>query len=189
MDMEQTHRILVTGFEPFGGASLNTSAEVLHRLPDTIGGWQVTKAVLPVVFGRAAEEALRYAADLTVLLGEAGGRTLVTPELYAKNVRNARIPDNAGQQPMLEIILPDGPEVYRTAVPVERITAQMQAEGHGIAVSGDAGAFVCNDTYYLVGMASCVPVVFLHVPALPSKADAFADTVRRFIELAEAMET
>ena len=66
--MEQTHRILLTAFEPFGGASVNTSLEVLNRLPDRIGGWQATKAVLPVVFGRAAEEALRHPADLIVLL-------------------------------------------------------------------------------------------------------------------------
>ena len=100
--MEQAHRILVTGFEPFGGALLNTSAEVLRRLPDTIGGWQVTKAVLPVVFGRAAEEALRYAADLTVLLGEAGGRTLVTPELHAKYPQStADRPQGRPQRPRI----------------------------------------------------------------------------------------
>ena len=57
--MEQARRVLITAFEPFGGASVNTSLEVLNRLPDRIGGWQATKAVLPVVFGRAAEEALR----------------------------------------------------------------------------------------------------------------------------------
>ena len=108
--MEQARRVLITAFEPFGGASVNTSLEVLRRLPDRIGGWQVTKVTLPVVFGRAAEEALRHPADLIVLLGEAGGRTLVTPELNAKNVRNARIPDNAGQQPDHAIILPDGPD-------------------------------------------------------------------------------
>ena len=187
-DMKQAHHVLITGFEPFGGAAVNTSAEVLRLLPDVIGGRQVTKAVLPVVFSRAAEEALRHPADLIILLGEAGGRGLVTPELQAKNVRNARIPDNAGQQPMQELILPDGPEIYHTAVPVERITAQMQAEGYGVAVSEDAGAFVCNDTYYLVGTASRVPVVFIHVPALPDQAEAFADTVTRLIEFAETME-
>ncbi len=186
--MEQARHVLISAFEPFGGAFVNTSLEVLRRLPDRIGGWQVTKVTLPVVFGRAAEEAMRHPADLMILLGEAGGRGLVTPELYAKNVRNARIPDNAGQQPIQEIILPDGPEIYKTAVPVERIIAQMQAEGYGVAVSEDAGAFVCNDTYFLVGTGSRVPVVFIHVPALPDRADAFADAVARFIEMAEAME-
>ena len=182
--MEQTHRILLTAFEPFGGASVNTSLEVLNRLPDRIGGWQATKAVLPVVFGRAAEEALHHPADLIVLLGEAGGRTLVTPELNAKNVRNARIPDNAGQQPDHAIILPDGPEAYHTAVPVERIAEQMQAEGFEIAASDDAGAFVCNDTYFQVGMGSRIPTVFIHVPAMPQRADHFAGTVLRFVEMA-----
>ena len=182
--MAQAHRVLITAFEPFGGAAVNTSLEVLCRLPDGIGGLQVTKVTLPVVFGQAAEEALSHPADFIVLLGEAGGRTLVTPELNAKNVRNARIPDNAGQRPEHEIILPDGPQVYHTAVPVERIAEQMRAEGFEIAASDDAGAFVCNDTYYLTGTSSRVPAVFIHVPAIPERADRFAGTVRRFVEIA-----
>ncbi len=182
--MEQAHRVLITAFEPFGGASVNTSLEVQRRLPDRIGGWQVTKVTLPVVFGRAAEEALRHPADFIVLLGEAGKRTAVTPELNAKNVRNARIPDNEGHQPAQEAILPGGSNVYHTAVSVARIVADMQAEGFEIAVSDDAGTFVCNDTYYLVGTASRVPTVFIHVPAIPERAEHFAGTVRRFVEIA-----
>ena len=185
--MEQAHRVLITAFEPFGGASVNTSLEVQRRLPDRISSWQVTKVTLPVVFGRAAAEALRHPADFIVLLGEAGKRTAVTPELNAKNVRNARIPDNAGGQPMQEVILPGGLAMYHTAVPVERIVEQMQAEGFEIAVSDDAGTFVCNDTYYLVGTASRIPVVFVHVPAIPAQADAYAGTVCRFIEIAAAL--
>lgn len=172
--------VLVTAFEPFGGRETNASLEVLRTLPDRIGGQPIQKRQLPVAFGKAAE-AVRGSWSRIFLLGEAGRET-VTPETTARNLRNARIPDNAGNQPENARIRPEGPEEYRTAVPVEDIVARMRAEGYAIAVSNDAGAFVCNDTFYLVGTESRVPVSFIHVPvSLPEEA---ADTVRRFIELA-----
>ena len=174
--------ILITAFEPFGGQTINTSAEVLKRLPERIGGHEVLKVLLPVVYGKAAEKALLYQADFIFLLGEAGGRRAVTPELQAKNLRDARIPDNEGNQPRGERILPDGADAYRTTVPVHEIIRKM-GECPVIA-SDDAGAFVCNDTFYLVGMKSKAPVAFIHVPANPEKAEEFACTVRRFIEIA-----
>ncbi|MBR5109998.1 MAG: pyroglutamyl-peptidase I [Clostridia bacterium] len=174
--------ILITAFEPFGGSATNTSSEVLRLLPVSIAGHPVKKLVLPVVFGKAAEAALRFPADYVFLLGEAGGRNCVTPEKRAKNLRDARIPDNAGAQPRSQRILPRGPDEYRTALPVEAIAADMQ-DG-GIAVSEDAGAFVCNDTFYLVGTGSACPVDFIHVPAVPDQAEKYAETVLRFITLA-----
>ena len=179
-----TSRILITAFEPFGGEAVNTSAEVLRLLPNELSGWTVQKALLPVVFGRAAEEALKTPADLIVLLGEAGGRRTVTPELRARNFRDARIPDNAGHQPRQEKILETGPETYETPVPVEALCRQMQQEGYAIEPSQDAGAYVCNDTFYLTGLQSPAPVSFIHVPAQPDQAEAYARTVARVIELA-----
>ena len=177
-------RILITAFEPFGGKSRNASSETLRLLPDEIAGLEVRKLLLPVVFGKAAEKALEQEADAVFLLGEAGGRSEVTPEKRAKNIRDARIPDNEGNQPNNRPVLPGGAEEYRTAVPVERIVAQMRREGYRIAVSEDAGAFVCNDTFYLVGTGSRVPVVFIHCPAEPERAREFAGAVARFIGLA-----
>ena len=176
--------ILVTAFEPFGERAVNASAEVLARLPERIGGCPVTRLLLPVVFGKAARKALSCPADWVFLLGEAGGRETVTPEEKAVNRRDARIPDNEGRQPREEPVCPEGPAEYRTAVPVSKIVSRMRAEGEAVAVSSDAGAYVCNDTYYLTGVGSRVPVVFIHVPAVPEKAAAYAGTVRRFIELA-----
>ena len=174
--------ILITAFEPFGGGLTNTSAEVLKLLPEQIAGQSVKKALLPVVFGKAAETALQTRADEIFLLGEAGGRSKVTPERKARNLRDARIPDNAGCQPKNEPILPHGPAEYRTAFPIEAIVKRMGEDG--IQVSEDAGTFVCNDTYYLTGVGSAAPVAFIHVPAVPDKAEAYAETVRRFIDLA-----
>lgn len=174
--------ILITAFEPFGGSMINTSAEVLRLLPDSIAGHPVRKLLLPVVFGKAAETALQCPADCIFLLGEAGGRNAVTPEKKAKNLRDARIPDNAGKQPQKETILPNGPAEYCTALPLEEIVAEMRDDP--IEISEDAGAFVCNDTFYLVGTGSSVPVEFIHVPAVPDQAEKYAGILKRFIELA-----
>ena len=107
--MRTKKQILITAFEPFGGAAVNTSAEVLRLLPDIIASCPVQKVLLPVVFGKAADQALQYPADFLFLLGEAGNRTMVTPELRAHNLRDARIPDNAANRPRQEKILYDGP--------------------------------------------------------------------------------
>lgn len=174
--------ILITAFEPFGGRQTNTSAEVLKRLPNSISGYHVEKTLLPVVFGKAASMVLQYQADAIFLLGEAGRREKVTPEWKAKNLRDARIPDNEGNQPKGEPILPQGVDEYCTSLPLNRIVAQMQDDP--IAVSEDAGTFVCNDTFYLVGTQSKVPVEFIHVPAMLEQVYLYAETVERFIEIA-----
>ncbi len=173
--------ILITAFEPFGGEAYNSSANVLALLPDRIGDHTMEKLMLPVVFGEAGKIVLAHPADYVFLLGEASGRKKVTPEMYARNVRNARIPDNRGLQPVNEAIFPGGPAQYETRVPVTGLVGRMQSDGYGIEVSRDAGAFVCNDTFYLVGTGSSVPVVFIHVP---HEAGRYDQTVLRFIELA-----
>ncbi|MCR5296069.1 MAG: HD domain-containing protein [Clostridiales bacterium] len=180
--------ILVTAFEPFGGKELNTSAEVLRRLPDTIGEYGVRKKLLPVVFGRAAEIAAGETADAVFLLGEAGGRDMVTPETRAVNRREARIPDNDGNRPAGGEIIPGGPKAYYTRIPVRRIAERMRGEGYAVAASEDAGTYVCNDTFYLTGTGRPEPVAFIHCPAEGEKAPAYAETIRRFIEIAMAEE-
>ena len=176
-------KILITAFEPFGGSGVNTSALVLEKLPGQIGGYTVEKVLLPVVFGKAAEAVPRCPADAVFLLGEAGGREAVTPERRGRNLRNTRMPDNEGNQPEQEKILPDAPEEYLTAFPLEEMIARMQAEGYGISLSEDAGTYVCNDTYFLTGMRNTAPVQFIHVPAKPEQAGAYARTVERLIGL------
>ena len=178
-------RILITAFEPFGGKTVNASAAVQKDLPERIGGFEVQKAVLPVVLGKAGKTALEIinGADFAMvfLLGEAG-RDTVTPEIRARNLRSARIPDNEGNQPQEEKIRENGPGEYFTAVPAEKIVRRMQAEGYEISVSEDAGTFVCNDTFYLVGTGSAMPVEFIHVPV--NLTERSAETVRQFMELA-----
>ena len=186
-------KILITAFEPFGDRDINASGAVLWNLPDRIGEYVVFKKVLPVVFGKAAEDVFAGTSDdllhgqdaddyaFIFLLGEAG-RGTVTPETTARNIRTARILDNEGNAPVDQRISSSGPEYYHTAVPVEEIVGSMKVEGYEIEASHDAGTFVCNDTFYLVGVRSQVPVDFIHVPVAAS--EAATDTVKRFIELA-----
>ena len=176
--------ILVTAFEPFEGRKRNASAEVLRLLPDAIGAYRIRKMLLPVVFGRAAELVLQQPAEAVFLLGEAGNRSTVTPEIRAVNLRDARIPDNSGYKPERGEIVPGGPAEYRTDVPVSRIVERMKEEGCPIEVSEDAGTFVCNDTFYCVGTKRSGPVAFIHCPGDADKAADYAKTIRRFIEIA-----
>ena len=176
--------ILITAFEPFGGESVNTSEEVLRRIPERIGGHTVEKLVLPVAFGKAAEQVLKYGAEQIFLLGEAGRRKTVTPETRAKNLRDARIPDNEGYKPEGEPIIPAGPEFYFCRYPVRGIVSRMREEGYAVEASDDAGTYVCNDTFYAVGARSERPVSFIHVPHRESGIGELAETVTRYIELA-----
>ena len=174
-------KILITAFEPFDGRETNASSEVLKSLPEQIGEYTVHKMLLPVVFGKAAGQISAEPFDYIFLLGEAG-RNLVTPETTARNIRDARIPDNEGNQPIGETIISGGMETYHTAIPVKKIVEQITGEGYAIEVSEDAGTFVCNDTFYLVGTGTGRPVEFIHVPS--AGAAGAANTVCRFIELA-----
>lgn len=152
-------RILVTGFEPFGSESYNASAQTLELLPTALGEHRILTGILPVSFGRSArvldELIAGNAPEVVVLLGEAGGRTQINLERFAVNQIHARIADNDGAQPLGERIEPDGPTRREAtlAVPSE------------LAVSEDAGRFVCNRiAYYAYGLS--IPAQFIHVPAV-----------------------
>ena len=104
--------LLITGFDPFGGETVNPSWEAVSRLPDTVGPYRLTKLQIPTVFAAAADAVLAAAENVDVILcvGQAGGRDAVTPERIAVNVASAAIPDNAGNRPAEVPILPGGPD-------------------------------------------------------------------------------
>lgn len=167
-------KLLITGFAPFGGESINPSWEAVKQLPDVIGQWQLTKLELPVVFGEAFEKAVQAAvacgADAVVSVGQAGGRAKVTPEMVAINLRYASIPDNAGHQPKDEPVVAGAREAYFSTVPVRKMAEAMGEKG---AVSYSAGSYVCNDLLY--GLlhhfhGTHVQAGFIHVPYLPQQA-------------------
>ncbi len=164
--------LLATCFEPFGGEETNASAQALELLPERIGSWSIVKQELPVVFGLAGKnccaliDALR--PDAVLMLGQAGGREAVTPELVARNLRWARIPDNAGKRPLGEPVVPGGEDALFATLPVEAMTEAIRAAGIPGSISTTAGLYVCNDLYYTVLhhlKRTGIPAAFVHVPS------------------------
>ena len=170
-------RLLITGFDPFGGADINPSWEAVRRLPDRIGDWQLTKIEIPTVFGLAAQTVLDTAQDLQpdaiICVGQAGGRDAVTPETYGVNLRHARIVDNAGNQPLAKPIVQGAPATYASTLPVRDMVRAVCQEGLPCRLSYSAGRFVCNDVLYTLlhhYQGTHTKVGFVHVPYLPEQA-------------------
>ena len=171
--------MLVTGFEPFGGDTLNPSAEIARTLDGRIiAEHQVVGVVLPCVFGDVIKELRRHLRrtrpTAVICLGLAGGRTAITPERVAINVDDARIPDNAGAQPKDRPIVKTGPAAYWSTLPVKAIVAALRARGIPAELSQSAGTFVCNHVFYALMHAlrgkRGVRGGFIHVPFLPEQA-------------------
>ena len=173
--------VLVTGFEPFGGEARNPSIDVARALEgESIDGATVVAAELPCEFG-AAFDALdaalrRHRPQLVIALGQAAGRCEVSVERVAINLRDARIADNAGLQPVDVPVLPGGPAAHFSTLPVKAIVAAVRAAGVPAGLSMSAGTYVCNDVFYAMQhRLSTMPGVrggFIHLPLLPQQAAA-----------------
>ena len=164
-------KILITGFEPFGGETINPSWEAVKSLPEVISEYSLTKLLLPVVFGEAASLALKTAEeinpDFILCIGQAGGRAEVTPELVAINLRHASIPDNNGNQPKDEPIKAGTPAAYFSTISARKIADAINAAGVPSKLSYSAGAYVCNDLLYTLLSHyenSNTKVGFIHIP-------------------------
>ena len=169
-------KLLITGFDPFGGESVNPSWEAVKQLPDAIGEYELCKLQIPTVFGLAAKTVLETAAqlqpDVIISVGQAGGRAAVTPERIGINVRDARIADNAGISPKDEPIAPKGPDGYFSTLPVKAMIAAITDAGLPGAISNTAGTFVCNDVLYSLlhrYAGTGTRCGFIHVPYLPQQ--------------------
>ena len=164
-------QLLITGFEPFGGEEINPSWEAVSRLPDTVGEYTLTKRLIPVVFGRAAETVIEAAEklhpDVILCIGQAGGRDAITPELVGINLRHASIPDHLGYQPQDEPIIAGGACAYFSTLPVRDMAAAVLDTGVPSRVSYSAGTYVCNDVLYTLlahFQGGTMRVGFIHVP-------------------------
>ena len=174
--------ILLTGFEPFGGDDLNPTGEIARALNgQVVARHRVVGALLPCVFGAALKELKHllklHRPALVVCTGLAGGRAGITPERVAINVDDARIPDNAGQQPVDRPVVKGGPAAYWSTLPIKAIVRELQRRGLPAAVSQTAGTFVCNHVFYglMHTLALHHPGVrggFIHVPYLPEQGKA-----------------
>ena len=164
-------KLLITGFDPFGGEEINPSWEAVSLLPDIIGEYALTKLRIPVVFGEGAETVIKIAKtlspDVVLCIGQAGGRNAITPELVAINLRHANIPDNKGNQPLDEAIVEGGKTAYFSTLPVRNMATAVQKAGVQAQVSYSAGAYVCNDVLYSLLAHfenSDTKVGFIHIP-------------------------
>jgi pyroglutamyl-peptidase len=170
--------VLLTGFEPFGGDALNPSWDAVRRLEgEVIAGHRIVAACLPVEFGRSLEvlrtHVERLRPGLVLAVGLAGGRAAISLERVAINVDDARIPDNAGRQPVDEPIDPAGPAACFARLPLKAVLVALRDAGIPAEVSQTAGTFVCNHVFYgLMRLleGSGARGGFIHVPYCPSQA-------------------
>ena len=171
--------VLLTGFEPFGGETINPSwrvAQALHG--ERVAGVPVVARLLPCVFG-AALQMLEAALDefeptLVIALGQAAGRCDLSFERVAINLDDARSPDNAGAQPIDRCVIDGAPAAYFASLPVKAIVAALRAQGIPASLSMSAGGFVCNHLFFgLMHRLAARPGVrggFVHLPLLPEQA-------------------
>lgn len=145
-------KILVTGFDPFGGEKVNPAMEAVKLLPSEIHGSEVRWAEIPTVFHKSSEvleaEIERYQPDVVLCIGQAGGRASLTPERVAINQDDARIPDNEGNQPIDTPIRTDGAAAYFSQLPIKAMVQAIKEEGLPATISNTAGTFVCNHLMY-----------------------------------------
>lgn len=168
--------LLITGFAPFDGQTVNPSWEAVHALAGTVGKYQLEKRLIPVEYGKAAEQVLACARQLQpeviLCIGQAGGRDAVTPEVVGINLREAAIADNAGLLCQGCPIVADGPAAYFSTVPVRKMVQAVKDAGFPARLSYSAGAYVCNDVLYtLLHTLRDTPIQigFIHVPFLPQQ--------------------
>jgi pyroglutamyl-peptidase len=175
--------VLVTGFEPFGTDLLNPSwmaAQALHGR--MLAGHRIVAARIPTVFGVAVatlrEQLLRHKPALVIATGQAGGRGVISIERVAINVDDARIADNAGEQPVDTPVVEGAPAAYFSTLPIKAMMTAMLDAGVEAEVSQTAGTFVCNHVFYglmhelatnraLKGVRGG----FIHVPWLPRQGE------------------
>jgi len=177
--------VLLTGFEPFNGATINPAWEAVRALEGWQGeNFQVEVRQLPCVFGDAIEDLTALIdelhPDVVIAVGQAGGRPDISVERVAINVDDASILDNGGQQPVDTAIAADGPAAYFSTLPIKAIVHALRARGLVAGVSQTAGTFVCNHVFYgLMHHAATQPqpikAGFIHVPFLPEQAAARPD--------------
>ena len=168
--------ILLTGFEPFGTANSNPSGEIVKQ----ISGENIVTAILPVAYAQSAERLLslieQHNPDVVICLGQAEGRTQITPEKVAINLDDARLADNEGVLRNDVKIIEHGPDAYFSTLPVKDMVEAVKTQGIPAAVSLSAGAFLCNHVFYIAQnkfAGTAVRSGFVHVPLMDSQAPEF----------------
>lgn len=179
--MAKKSKVLISGFKPFGGATLNPSELLVNVLErDQIPGVELFTVVLPVEFDRSAEILLervkQIQPDLVIAFGQAEGRTAINPEKIAINLDDARIPDNSGDERKDVVIDKNGSDSYVTTLPIEMMVDAMKRAGYPADISLSAGAFVCNHIFYKLQKTlsgSNIRSGFVHLPLVTEQSSEF----------------
>ncbi|MCG6454089.1 pyroglutamyl-peptidase I [Vibrio parahaemolyticus] len=171
-------KVLITGFEPFGGDAINPALEAVKRLEETsLDGGIIVTCQVPVTRFESISAVIdaieAYQPDCVITVGQAAGRAAITPERVAINVDDFRIPDNGCNHPIDEPIIEHGPDAYFSSLPIKRIAQTLQESGIPCQVSNSAGTFVCNHLFYGVQhylRDKSIRHGFVHIPLLPEQA-------------------
>ena len=171
-------RILVTGFDPFGGETINPAIESVKRLDDVICGAEIIKLEVPTVVNKSIQRIRRaiieYDPDVILSVGQAGGRCDITVERVGINVNDCSIPDNEGNAPVDTPVFEDGPDAYFSALPIKAMVREIRNAGIPASVSNSAGTFICNHVLYGVRYV-CEHEFpekksgFIHIPFMPEQ--------------------
>ncbi len=171
-------KILVTGFDPFGGEKINPAIESVKCLPEQIMDAEIIKLEIPTVCHKSLkviDEAIAlHNPDVILSIGQAGGRVDLSVERIGINIDDCRIPDNEGNQIIDEPVYKDGPAAYFVNIPIKAMVAHMLANKVPASISNTAGTFVCNHVTY--GVRHLIETKypnkksgFIHIPFLPEQ--------------------
>ncbi len=171
-------KVLVTGFDPFGGEKVNPAYEAVKKLSRNIEGAEIVKIEIPTVFGKSIkvlEKAIeKEKPNIVLCIGQAGGRCDITVERVAINISDGIIADNEGNQPIDEPIFEDGQNAYFSNLPIKAMVKRIRDKEIPASVSNTAGTYVCNHIMYglLYLIDKKYPNIqggFIHVPFLPEQ--------------------
>lgn len=171
-------RILVTGFDPFGGEKVNPAIEAVKLLPGELYGAEIIRLEIPTVIHksikRIAEKIEEVDPDVILSIGQAGGRPDITVERIGINCDDCRIPDNEGNQPVDEKVFENGDNAYFSTLPIKAIVEEIKKAGIPASISNSAGTFICNHVMYGVRYLCEMKYFgkksgFIHIPYMPSQ--------------------
>ncbi|MBD1557603.1 pyroglutamyl-peptidase I [Vibrio sp. S9_S30] len=171
--------VLITGFEPFGGAAINPALEAVKQLEGrALKGGRIVTCAVPVVRYESVDVVKKaiqtHNPDIVITVGQAAGRDAITPERVAINLDDFRIPDNGGLQPIDEPVVAGGPDAYFSTLPIKAICQTLSEHDIPATVSNTAGTYVCNHLFYGVQhflAKSNTRHGFVHIPLLPEQAE------------------
>jgi len=191
-------KILITGFDPFGGESINPSYEAIKRIKLDNSDIELVTVEIPTVFDKCIDTLDRKIKetepDIVICTGQAGGRFPITVERVGINIIDARIADNEGNQYIDAPIKSDGESAYFSNLPIKAIVKSLINNKIPAEVSNTAGTFVCNNILYglLYLINTKYPHIkggFIHVPFLLEQVTDKRNTPSMSLEtITEAMK-